>query len=345
MKGKFILGIILFGFITTLTGCQEKEMDFREESNYNQAIDVTKFYLKWLNDDFTFGISVAGEIADYWEDAINNYGRNWPRAFTNIYLPAIFSRNEFTYKAYYLTGKEIMDMIETESAYLPEQIKDFTELYVLFLYLKDMISNPSGSLISYREDINDTKKKFNDLYRKLNMNIPQLKQIEAEEYKKAGKIPNNLIFLGITKGTALNQVNEILKTNNIKYEERDYWKNNNGKIIEIKDYSYYDMDWYVSIYIINEFVAFIEFSISELDMSFTKYDVVTAVREYHDIIKTPFFNNFYYEKTKFDENQQDYGINDYFTSYYTDIYGNKIELHRFGGTRLDSVKIFSDNDL
>lgn len=341
---KFIFGIILYGFMTTLTGCQEKEMDFREESNYNQAIDVTKFYLKWLNDDFTFGISVAGEIADYWEDAINNYGRNWPRAFTNIYLPAIFSRNKFTYKAYYLTGKEIMDMIETESAYLPEQIKDFKELYVLFLYLKDMISNPSGSLISYREDINDIKKKFNDLYRKLNMNIPQLKQIEVEESKKAGKIPNNLIFLGITKGTPHNQAAEILKTNNIKYEERDYWKKDNAKIMEIENYSYLDMEWDIQIYIINEVVSFMEFYISELDMSFTKYDVVTAVREYHDIIKTPFFNNFYYEKTKFDENQ-DYGINDYFTSYYTDIYGNKIELHRFGGTRLDSVKIFSDNDL
>ena len=344
MKGKFILGIILFGFITTLTSCQEKEIDFREDSNYNQAIDVSKFYLKLLNDDFTFGISVAGEIADAWEDAIDNYGRNWSIAFTNLYLSALFNINKFTYRSYYHTGKEIMDMIDTESSYLPEQIKDFKELYVLFLQLKDMIEEPSGSLVSYRKDINDTKKKFNSLYRSLSMNIPELKQIDVRESKKVGKIPDNLIFIGITKGTARNQVIEILKTNNIKYEERDYWKNNNGKIIEIKDYSYHDMDWDISIYIINEFVAFIEFSISELDMSFTKYDVVTAIREYHDIIKTPIFNNFYYEKTEFDE-FLDYGINSYFKSYYTDIYGNKIELHRYGGTRIDAVKIFIDNDL
>ena len=84
------------------------------------------------------------------------------------------------------------------------------------------------------------------------------------------------------------------------------------------------------------------FNYTELDMSFTKFDVVTEVGDYHDVINTPFFTNFYYVKTEFKDSLTN-GVNDFFTSTYCDNHGNYLELHRYGGTRTSNLCLFSNS--
>ncbi len=337
IKIPFIIFLFIFTSFTIISCQKEKEVDYRADSNFNQAIDVTNYYLKILKEDFDYGISVTEEIAQAWDDAIAIYGRNWARALDSIYLPTLFNRNKFTFKPYYLSGDQIMELINTESPYLPEQIKTYNELYILYLHVKDMVKDPSGSLVSYQKDIKDTKTKFTDLYRKLEMEMPKVKKIEVEELtekekqklKLKRKVSPSTNFWGITKGTTHEKAIEILNSKNIKFEDID-------NVIKLEDVKYYDVDWSeIEITFSNNAVQYMEFDLDELVLKSDIY--VSSNMEYHDIIKTPFLNNFYYVNSNIKDG---YAAVDTFTSLYRDKYGNCIEIRRDGFSRIDTIKIF-----
>ena len=345
--GKRISVLFLSLLLSLFASCQEKKVDYKPEekidyrnaSNYNQSIDIMERYLEILNDDFLFGISVTKEIAIAWDDAINNYDSNWAIALENLYLPLLSNRNIFSSKPYALTGEEIIALIEMQSIIFPDIVDNFKELYSMFLHVSEMLNNPDGSFFSYVKDIKNTEQQFTELYKKTKDSIPNKVNIDIVKVSESSK---SLNFWGITRGVSYDQTLEILKSKNIEISSKaSIWDIlPNEKSIELQDINYYGVDWCcIEIHFLDDVVSYMIFEISELD--FKNYEVVTAVKDYHDVIKTTFFDNFYYEETEFAD-YNDYGINDFFKSKYKDIFGNTIELHRYGGSRMDSLYIFSD---